>query len=162
MHETQLREILLKGLPKIASAAASGIYPMGFQPQLVPCRDSVLDSQVVASQLIYTKNIHVVAFLTMDSEQIIKLGQQVFSKSSRLDSSKTVISANGEILNTIMAKLGYLIGKIDNDTDMTITPPIVINCSGDNRISIHGSGSIFLNLASGDFSMRVISSIQMV
>lgn len=162
MQEVQLREIICKGLPKIASAAATGVYPMGFLSQVMPGRDCMLNAQVVGSQLIYTKNIHVLSFLSMDSEQIIKLGQRAFPKYGRIDSPKMVISANGETLNTIMAKLGYLIGKLDQNTDVTITPPIVINCSGSNRIPINASDSIFLKLASIDISMQFITSVHMV
>lgn len=162
MQESQLRELIGKGLPKILTAAITGVYPIGFVPQGVPSRDYLLDSQVVGNQLFYSKSIQVCSYITMDPGQILRLGHRAFPKYSRLDIPKMVISANGEALNTIMAKIGYLIGKLDGDGVVSTTPPMVINCSGRDSLVIPGGDSIFVNLVNIDISILFIASIQMV
>lgn len=162
MQESQLRDLVANGLPKLATSALTGTYPMGFTAKVMPSRDHLLDSQVVGNQLIYTKNIQICAFLTMDSGLIVRLGQLAFPKHSRLEIPKMVIAANGEALNVVMSKLAYLIGKVDGDEDATIAPPIMINCSGIDRRVIMGGDSIFLSLSYMEISMLLIASIQMV
>src|SRR6185369_10657258 len=162
MEETQLRELLGKGLPKIAVPCINAMYPIGFKAVLEPARDYAVEAQLVGSQLIYTRNFQVYSFLVMDASQIFKLGLRVFPKSSRLEIPKLVVSANGEALNTIVAKLAYLVGKFDEADEVTTTPPIVINCSGPNRVELHGADCLFLTLGTADLSMLVIAAVQKV
>lgn len=162
MQESQLRDIIAKGLPKIAVAAIAGIYPLEFLVQPQPNRDILLQEQFVGHQLIYTHNIQILSYLTMDPEQIITLGQRAFVKSTRAELPRLVISANGEAQNTIMAKLGFLIGRIDGDGKVTVTPPIVLNCSGDDARMIPGGDSVFINLLCNQIAIRFAVVVQMV
>jgi hypothetical protein len=162
MQESQLRDLLGKGLPKIAVAALAGVYPMGFVAQPAPSRDYLLTDLVVGSQLLYTSNIQVTSFLTMDPSQLIRLGTRAFPKKSRGELPKVVIAANNEAHNTIMAKLAYLIGRIDGDREVVITPPLIVNCSGEGGLRIQGADALFLNLVCLDISLYLMMSIQMV
>lgn len=162
MQETQLRDIMAKGLPKIAESAIAGIYPLKFAIQIEPSRDILIQDPFVGHQLIYTQNIQILSFLTMDSGQIITLGQKAFVKSTRAEIPKLVISANSEAQNTIMAKLGFLIGRLDGDGNVSVTPPIVINCSGTDAKVIPGGDSVILSLVCNEISIRFALVVQMV
>jgi hypothetical protein len=162
MNEIQLRGLLTKGLSQIASASVNAVFRIVFQPmEERPC-DFSLEAQAVGSQLFYTRNFQVCAYLVMEPGHIISLGQRAFPKSDRMESPKMVVSANGEALNTIMSKLAYLVGKVDEDSEVVIAPPIVLNCTGPNRIAVLGSESIFLKLAALELSIRIIASVQRV
>ncbi len=162
MNETQLRGLIAKSLPKIAAASVNAVYRMDFQPvEGRPC-DCTLDAQAVGSQLLYTRNFQICAFLAMEPAHIFSLGQRAFPKSGRMESPRMVVSANGEALNTIMGKLAYLVGKLDEDSEVATTPPLVLNCAGPNGIAVHGAESLFLKLAAQDLSMRIIASVQRV
>lgn len=160
MLESQVHDLLGKGLPKIASASFNALYPVGFQAALEPAHDYEVEGQVVASQLIYSRNYQVYSFVVMDVSLILKLGLRAFPKYGRSEIPKLVISANGEALNTITSKLAFLVGKVDEDATVATTPPIVLNCSGPNRISLRGSECHFLKLTATDLSMLVIAVVQ--
>ncbi len=162
MKETQLRELLGKGLPKIAAASINAMYPLGFQAVSEPARDFAVDAQVVGTQLVYTRNFQVYSFLVMDLNHIFNLGLRSFPKYSRQEIPKMVVSANGEALNTIVGKLAYLVGKVDEVDDVTTTPPMVINCTGPNRVMVRKADCVFLKLATDDLSMLVIAVVQQV
>jgi hypothetical protein len=162
MNEEQLRELLGKGLPKIAAASINAVFPLGFQVSQEPARDYAVEAQVVGSQLIYTRNFQICAFLIMEASHILKLGQGVFPRHGRAESVKMVVSANGEALNTVMGKLAYLVGKVDAGAEVVTSPPIVLNCSGPNRISVRGDESLFLKLAAADLSALMISVVQRI
>lgn len=162
IQEVKFRDLLTKGLPKLAQAALAGVYPMAFNPVIEPAREFRVDSQIVCSQLAYTKNLQVLTFLIIEPGQIMKLGKRAFPKCNRAEASKMVISANGEALNTVMAKLGYLLGKLDEDAPVTIAPPMVINCSSENGIRIQESAAFILGLSGHDSSMVLVASIQQV
>jgi hypothetical protein len=160
MNENQLHGLLAKGLPTIAAASVNAVYPIGFQPVEERSCDCRLGLQAVGSQLLYTRNFQICAFLAMEPGHIISLGQRAFPKSGRMDSPRMVVSANGEALNTIMSKLAYLVGKVDEDSEAVIAPPIVLNCAGPNEIAVLGSESVFLKLTAQELSMRIIVSVQ--
>jgi hypothetical protein len=162
MKEIQLREVIGKSLPKIAAASINAVYPIRFQALEEPSRDYTVDGQAVGSQLNYSRNFQVCAFLITEASQIFKLGQRAFPKQGHMESLKMVVSANGEALNTIMSKVAYLMGKMDEDTEVATTPPIVLNCSGPNRIPISGPDSLFLKLVSQDISMLMVAMVQRV
>jgi hypothetical protein len=162
MNESQIRELLGKGLPKIAAASINAVYPVGFKAEEERPRDYVVDAQLVGSQLLYTRNFQVLSFLVMESSQIFKLGQRVFPKYGRTEIPKMVVSANGEALNTIMGKLAYLVGKVDQDAEVTTTPPIMLNCAGPNRVSVYGADTLFLKLSALDLAMLIIASVQKI
>lgn len=162
MNESQLRDLLGKGLPKIASASVNAMYPVGFKAEEERPRDYTVDAQVVSSQLLYTRNLQILSFLIMDASQIFKLGHRVFPKYSRAEIPKMVVSANGEALNTIMGKVAYLVSKVEQDAEVTTAPPILLNCTGPNRVVVHGADGLFLKLASLDLTILVIASIQHV
>jgi hypothetical protein len=157
-----MHELVGKALPKIAASSINSVYPLGFLALEELARDYVVDAQVVISQIIYTRNYQVYAFLIMEASQIFKLGQRAFPKCSRLESPKMVISANSEVLNTVMSKLAFLVGKADEGADAVAAPPIVLNCSGPNGVNVHGAESLFLRLAAGDLSILAIVSVQHV
>jgi hypothetical protein len=162
MNENQLRELLAKGLPKIAAASVNAVYRIDFQPvEERPC-DCILEGQAVGSQLLYTRNFQVCAYLAMDSGQIFTLGQRAFPKYGHLESPRMVISANAEALNTIMGKLAYLVGKVDQDTEAITAPPIVLNCARPNGIAVLGAESLFLKLSAQELSIRIIASVQRI
>lgn len=162
MKENQLRELVAKGLPKIAVGSINAVYPLGFKATEEPGRDYSIEAQVVGSQLIYTRNFQICSFLIMEAGQIFKLGQRVFPKYERMEIPKMVVSANGEALNTIMGKLAYLLGKVDGDAEVVTAPPIVLNCSGPNRVAVRAADSLFLKLDAADLSMLITASIQQV
>jgi hypothetical protein len=162
VNENQLCDSLGKALQKIAVPSISSVYPLSFQPVEEPARDYVVDGQVVVSQIVYTRNFQVYAFLIMEASQIFKLGQRAFPTCSRMESPKMVVSANGEVLNTVMSKLASLVGKADEGADAIAAPPIVLNCSGKDSINVHGAESIFLRFAAGELSILIIVSVQRV
>jgi hypothetical protein len=162
MNEGQLRELLGKGLPKIATASLNAVYPIGFQAVEEPARDFKVEAQAVGSQLIYTRHFQVCSFLIMEAGQIFALGQRAFPKYSRMECPKMVVSANGEALNTIMGKLAYLVGKVDADAEVVIAPPIVLNCTGPNRVAVSGTDSLFLKLVARDLAMLIVASVQRI
>ena len=160
MKESQIRELVGKGLPKFAEGSINAVYPLGFKAVEEPARDFSIEAQAVGSQLLYTRNFQVCSFLIMDPGVIFKLGQKVFPKYERMEIPKMAVSANSEELNTIMGKLGYLIGKVDGDGEVTTAPPIVLNCTGPDRVAVRGGDSLFLRLDAADLSMRIIASVQ--
>jgi len=162
MKEAQLRELIGKGLPKIAVSSINAVYPMDFLALPETARDCTVDAQVVGSQIAYSRNYQVHSLLIMQAAQIFMLGQLAFPKCGRAESLKMVVSANGEALNTIMGKVAYLVGKVDEDTEVTTAPPIVLNCSGPNQIAVRGAESFFLKLAARDLSMLMVASVQRV
>src|SRR3954471_20903162 len=129
MNEIKLRELIAKGLAQVAAASVNAVYRMGFQAMEERPADCKLDAQAVGSQLLYTRNFQVCAFLAMEPAHIFALGQRAFPKSGRMESPRLFISANGEALNTIMGKLAYLVGKAD-DSEAITAPPLVLNCAG--------------------------------
>lgn len=161
MRENQLKDIIGKGLPKIA-ATAIAIYPVGFLTQLEASRDHLLDVQIACSQLVYTRKTQILSFLILEPSQIGKLGQRAFPKYGRSDAPKMVLSANCEVLNSIMSKIGYLVGKVDEEADPNVTPPKIINCAGSDSLPIRGEESLFLRFAAADVSMLLILSIQAI
>lgn len=162
MKETQLREIIGKSLPKIAAASINAVYPISFQALEEPARDFTVDGQAVGSLLNYSRNFQVCSFLITETSQIFTLGQRAFPKHGRVESLKMVVSANGEALNTIMSKVAYLMAKMDEDSEVATTPPIVLNCSGRNRIPIRGAESLFLKLVAQDLSMLMVAMVQRI
>lgn len=162
VNETQLRELLGKGLPKVAAASVNAVYPLSFQAMEERPRDFAVDTQVVVSQLIYSRDYQIYAFLIMEGSQIYQLGQRAFPKHGRAESPKMVLSANGEVLNTIMGKLAYLIGKVDEGAEIVSAPPIVLNCAGPNQVAVRGAECLFLKLSALDLSMLLIASVQRV
>jgi hypothetical protein len=162
MSEKQVREILGKGLPKIADASFNSVFAVGFQAVPEVARDCSVESPVVASQLLYSRNYQVHSLLVMDLGQILKLGQRAFPKYGRLEGPRMVISANSEALNTVMAKAAFLVGKADEDEGTATTPPLVLNCTGPNRLAVVGQECIFLKLAAMDLSMLLIAAVQKI
>jgi hypothetical protein len=162
MTEAQLRDLLGAGMPKIATASVNAVYPLGFQAMMEPPRDYAVESQVVGSQLLYTRNFQVCSFLIMEAGHIFKLGLRVFPKFGRMDATKRVVSTNSEVLNTVISKLGHLLRTSAGEEDVVTAPPIVLNCSGASRILVQGSESRFLKLANADLSFLIIASIQQV
>lgn len=162
MNAGLLRELLGKGLPKIAASSINAIYPMDFQAVQETARDYTVDAQVVGSQLVYSRNYQVHSFLIMQAAQIFMLGQLAFPKYGRAESPKRVVAANGEVLSTIMGKVAYVVGKVDEDAEVTTAPPIVLNCSGANQVSVRGAESFFLKLVARDLSMLMVASVQQV
>lgn len=162
MNESQLRDLLGKGLAKVAAASINAVYPIPFQAVMEPERDEAVEAQAVASQLLYTRHFQVCSFLIMEAGQIFKLGQKAFPKCDRLEVPKIVISANSEMLNTLMGKLANLLGKVDEGAEVIMAPPLVLNCTGPDRLAVRGADSLFLKLTSADLSMLVIVTIQEV
>jgi hypothetical protein len=162
MSEKQVREILGKGLAKIAAASFNSVFPVGFQAVPEASRDCPVEGPVVASQLLYSRNYQVHSFLVMEVGQILKLGLKAFPKYGRLEGPRMVISANSEALNMIMAKIAFLVGKADDDDATSTTPPLVLNCTGPNRLAVLGQECIFLKLAALDISMLLIAAVQKI
>lgn len=160
MNETQVRGFLEKGLPKLATSAINALFPLAFEASGRPSTDLTIDAQVTLSQLVYTRNLQVHAYLIMEGAHIFRLGQRVFPTHDRMESPKLIISANGELLNTLMGKTANFIGKAEDTAEVIATPPLVLNCSGENRIKIIGSDSLFLELVSADASILIIVSVQ--
>jgi hypothetical protein len=162
MNDSQLRGLLAKGLPRIASESVNAVYRFGFEPTEEPPRDCALDAQAVGSQLLYTRNFQVCAFVAMDPGHIIRLGLLAFPGYGRMESLRMVVSANGEALNTIMGKLAYVVAKVDEDSEVVTAPPMVLNCAGEGRVRVAGPESLFLRLAAQDVCIRIIASVQRI
>lgn len=162
MNEAQVRELLSKGLLKVAAASVNAVYPLGFKVDVEPSRDYTVDAQVVVSQLVYSRNFQIHAFLAMDGSQLYRLGQRAFPKKERAECPRMVLSANGEALNTIMGKLGYLLGKVEAGSEMIVAPPAVLNCANPNQVALRGAECLFLKLSVSEASMHLIVSVQQV
>jgi hypothetical protein len=160
--EANVRETIAKGLPRLATTALAAAYPMGFVPRFEPSRNRRVASQVVASQLLYTRNLQLLALLELEPNAILKLAQRAFSGLGRVEAPRMVVSANAEALNTMVSKLGCLLGRMDDESEVAITPPVVLNCSGANSIPLLGSESLFLSLGSVDVSMTLAVSLQAI
>ncbi|HLP43381.1 MAG TPA: hypothetical protein VK465_17900 [Fibrobacteria bacterium] len=162
MYENQLRDMLGKGLPQIAATCFKAVYGIGFQAVEEAARDFFVETQAVGSQLVYSRSYQVYSFLIIEASHIFKLGLRAFPKYERLEIPKIVVGANGEALNTIMGKVSYLMGKVDEDAEVITTPPIVLNCSGPNRIPVRGAESIYLRLGSGEVSMVIVACVHRI
>jgi hypothetical protein len=162
MNEQQLRGLLAKGLPRIASESVNAVYRFGFEPTEEPPCDCTLEAQAVGSQLLYTRNFQVCAFVAMDPGHLIRLGLLAFPKYGRMESLRMVVSANGEALNTIMGKLAYVVAKVDEDSEVVTAPPIVLNCAGAGGVPVAGPESLFLRLSAQDVCLRIIASVQRI
>lgn len=160
MIETKLRESIGASLPKILIAAAKGVYPLAFRTETFSPNQFRVELPIVSSQLAYTGNWQILSFVLMDPGHIVKLGAMAFPKVPRSDSPKKIISANGEILNTAVAKLGYLLGKLENTPDVAITPPLAMNFSGEGSVDIACRDSLFFKLAFEDVFMTFTATIQ--
>lgn len=160
--EAKVREAVAKGLPRLAASALAGAYPMGFVPRFEPCRDFRVSSQVVASQLLYSRNLQLLSLLILEPAAIMKLGQRAFSGLGRVEAPRMVVSANAEALNTVVSKLGCLVARMDDESEISIAPPLVLNCSGGNSFQLRGSETLVLSLASLDISMVLAVSLQAV
>lgn len=161
MQENQLREVVGNSLPKIITAAAKGIYPLEFQPRALSPIAFKVDLPIAATQLAYTANWQALSFLLMDSAHILKLGLRAFPKKQRQDLPRIVMSANCEILNSASAKLGFLLGKLDSTSEVSLTPPLPGNFTGENARDIACRDSIFLTLGFEDSSLTFITTLQM-
>src|SRR5688572_30058565 len=114
--EARVREMVAMGLPKLAVTSLAGSFPMGFAAQWEQSRDYRVASQVVCSQLLYTRNLQLLTLLVMDPALVMKLGLRAFPKLGRAEAPKMAISACGEALNAMVSKLGCLAGKLDDDS----------------------------------------------
>jgi hypothetical protein len=162
MNGSLLLDLLGKGLPNIAVSCIKGVYGIGFQAVEETAGDFFIESQAVCTQLVYSRNYQVCSFLIVEANQIFKLGQRAFPNYDRLEIPKIVVGANGEALNTIMGKVAFMVGKVDEGAEVTTTPPIVLNCSGPNRIPVLGSESYLLRLGIGDVSMLMVACVHRV
>jgi hypothetical protein len=162
MQEAKVREVIGQSLPKILSMAAKGLYPMTFQAQAFTPKESRVNAPIASSQLAYTGNWQILSFLHMDPGHIVKLGTMAFPKKSRSDIPKLVLSANGELLNAASARLGLLLGKLDQGAEVAMTPPLAANFTGANSVDVSPREAFFFRLSHGDIALTFVSSIQMV
>ena len=162
MVEIQLQDLIRKSLVKLVPAGSVGLFPFSFETRLFDCEDFPIASPIVGSQLVYTEKVQVLSFIVVDVGTLVRLGKLIFPKLDRKESLTMVVSAFEEILNTASAKLGQLIAKIEGTQNAAITPPMVLDFSGENRISLSRKDSTFLKMAYQDMSIDYAVTVQMV
>src|SRR5690606_35064962 len=101
-------------------------------------------------------------FFVMDPRSFVKAGEMLFPKMPRNESLKLVVSANAEILNWTSSKIGFVLVKMEGKGDVTITPPRIMNFSGEGRLPILCEDTLFWAFQSQDLAFDFIITVQKV
>ena len=162
MDEAQIREMLRNNLAKIVTAGTKGLLPFSLCIEPYHLQEYHVSAPFVASQLIYTETVQILSFLIMDSGALVKMGKLLFPAMDRKKSLTMAISANEEVLNSASAKIGFLLGKIAANQKAVITPPMILNHSGENQTFIPCEDSLFLKMSYEDLTLNFVQIIQML
>jgi hypothetical protein len=162
MQESSLKSLINGNLSKIVTACMRGIYPFAFRSAPKLHGDFSLDLPIVGHQLVFSEKTQVLSFMVMDLPSLIKAGESLFPRMPRNESLKMIVSANNEILNAADSKFGLLMARIDGKNDVVITPPLVMNFSGENRLPIPCEDAVFWTFTAPEISFDFIVSVQAV
>jgi hypothetical protein len=162
MREEQLREFIGGSLAKVVLACTGAAYSFPFQAQALSCKEYSLDLPIVGHQLVCTEGTQIVSYILMELNSFLTASATLFPNQPRNESIKMIISGNNEILNLVDSKLAAILSRVEGRGSAVITPPVVMNYSGGNKLAINCSESIMLQCQCRDFAFRFISTLQMV
>jgi hypothetical protein len=160
MREIQVRQFIESNLAKVVLGGAGAVYPSPFKCEAVPRQEYCLDMPIVGHQLVCTETAQILSFMVMDLNSFLVAGAKMFPGMARNESVRMLVSANNEILNTISSKLAFILSKVEGKEGALITPPVVMNYSGDQKMALNCADSIFLECKSQDFGFRFIATFQ--
>jgi hypothetical protein len=162
MREDQVKAFVDGNLSKIVLASIGPVYPNSFQTQALDCKEYCLDLPIVGHQMVCTEKAQILSFILMELNSFMAASARIFPAMARNESIKMLVSGNNEILNTASSKLAFILSKAEGRGTPIITPPVVMNYSGENKIDIICADAIFLQCQSRDFAFRFITTVQMV
>ncbi len=162
MREDQVRHFIEANLSKIVLGCAGAVYPAPFKSEAVACKEYYLDLPIVGHQLVCTEGAQILSFIVMDLNSFLAMGRKMFPEMPRNESVKMLVSANSEIINTISSNLACILSKAEGKEGSVITPPAVMNYSGDQKMAINCADSIILDCKSSDFGFRFIATFQII
>ncbi|MEO7425466.1 MAG: hypothetical protein ABI036_09785 [Fibrobacteria bacterium] len=162
MREDQLKSIVSENLDKLMSGCIRGVYPFAFSGSPAPRQEYRVDAAVVNNQLVFSHATQILSFLIMDLNVILLAAQKLFPKLPRNESLKLVVSAHNEILNSASSKLGMILARTQGKNDVIVTPPLIVNQTGENSMLLRSSECLFWNFRADAISFDIIVSIQMV
>lgn len=162
MQTDPLKSLIDNNLAKIVAAGMRGVYPGVFASEAVFHREYVLESPIVTHQLVCSETMQILSFFSMDPRSFVSAGEKLFPKMARNESLKMVASANSEILNSTSSKFGMVLSKMEGRNDIVITPPLIMNFSGEGRIPINCDDTLFWVFRSPDMAFDFITTIQKV
>lgn len=162
MREDQVRTYIQANLSKIVESCAGSVYPSPLKSEGIACKEYSLELPIIGHQLVCTEGAQILSFMVMELNSFLALSAKMFPKLPRNDGVKMLVSANNEILNTISSKLAVILSKSEGKGTATITPPVVMNYAGANRIAINCADSHILQCQAPGFSFRFIATFQMI
>ncbi len=162
MREDQVKSFIESNLPKIVLACAGSVYPDPFKSEVKIHKEYILDLPIVGHQLVCTDKAQILSFIVMELNSFLAIGRKMFPEMARNESVKMLVSANSEILNTINSKLAFILSKVEGKGGAVITPPVVMNYSGEHKMAVNCPDSIFLRCQSKDFAFDFITTIQLI
>ena len=162
MREDQIRTFLRSNLSKIVLSCAGAVYPVPFKSEEVAYKEYCLDLPIIGHQLVCTEAAQILAFIVMELNSFLAVGEKMFPNMPRNEGVKLLVSANNEILNTTCSKLAAILSKSEGKGTAVITPPAVMNYSGENKMAINCADSVFLHCQSSDFSFNFIATFQVL
>ncbi|MDQ2999713.1 MAG: hypothetical protein M3Y08_00420 [Fibrobacterota bacterium] len=162
MNEEQLKSIVDANLEKIVALGLRGVYPFAFVGSASPRREYSVDSAIVNNQLVFTPTTQILCFLIMDLTNTLLAAQKLFPKMPRNESLKMVVSANNEIINSASSKLGMVLSRAAGNGEVTVTPPLVMNHTGENRLPLNVSDCLFWTFRSECIVFDFIIAIQKI
>jgi hypothetical protein len=162
MREDQVRTFIQSNLSKIVESCAGACYPFPFKSEIGAHKEFSLDLPIIGHQLACTEAAQILSYMVMELNSFVTLSAKMFPKLPRNEGVKLLVSANNEILNTITSKLASILAKSEGKGSAVITPPVVMNYAGTNRMGLNCADSLFLHCQSSDFSFRFITTFQMV
>jgi hypothetical protein len=162
MQADSLKSLIDNNLAKIVLAGMRGVYPGDFRSGPAFHREYSLTCPIVSHQLVFTETMQILSFFVMDPRSFVKAGENLFPKMPRNESLKLVVSANAEILNSTSSKFGFILGKMEGRTDVVITPPLIMNFSGEGRLPLTCEDTLFWTFQSQDLAFDFIITVQKV
>jgi hypothetical protein len=162
MNEEQLKSIVDANLEKLVALGLRGVYPFAFTGSASPRQQYDVDSAIVNNQLVFSSTTQILSFLIMDLPSTLLAAQKLFPKMPRNESLKMVVSANNEIINSTSSKLGMVLSRAEGKSDVIVTPPLVMNQTGDNRLSLNVSDCLFWTFRSEGIVFDFAITIQMI
>ncbi len=162
MREAQVKSLIESNLSKIVLACTGAAYPTSFQNQLIACKEYWLDLPIVGHQLVCTERTQILSYILMELSSFVVVSAKIFPNMARNESIKLLVSGNNEILNTVSSKLAFILSKVEGCGNPIVTPPLVMNYAGENKMPVNCADTIFLHCQSPDFSFRFLTTVQML
>jgi hypothetical protein len=144
MKESVVRDLIAGNLARLVGGGLQGILPDPFSARPVKAQGLYLvQSPVVLSQLALSPVSQILAFLSMETDSMVRLGKRLLPNKPKDESLKVVVSANAEILNFTTSRLAWLLSKLENTRETEISPPRVGNFSGHRAFRIRAEEGVF-------------------